>query len=79
MSNRLAFAHIAPRRDPREWMAAPAPSQGLAISALNWLRGLAAASAGEMPAAMSRDLGLPETAAAGVAFACEIERSRLRL
>jgi hypothetical protein len=32
-----------------------------------------------MPAAMARDLGLPEAATTNVAFACAVEQSRLRL
>ncbi len=77
MSNRLSFAHTAPRREPHEWM--PAPSRkGFVPAALAWLRNMAA-SGNEMPAAMRRDLGLPYAASAGVAFAAEVERSRLRL
>lgn len=77
MSNRLVFAHTAPRREPHEWMPAPAPSKGFAASAMAWLRGVA--SEGDMPASMQRDLGLPYAARSGVAFASEVERSRLRL
>ncbi len=77
MSNRLSFAHTAPRREPHEWMTAPSPSKGFATSALAWLRGVA--DMGEVPAAMRRDLGLPYAATPGVAFAAEVERSRLRL
>ncbi len=77
MSNRLVFAHTAPRREPHEWMPAPAPSKGFATTAMAWLRGVA--NSEEMPAAMRRDLGLPDAAKSGVAFASEVERSRLRL
>jgi hypothetical protein len=79
MSNRLTLALTAPRREPHEWMPAPGPAHGLAASAIAWLRDVAAADVGEMPAAMRRDLGLPDSTAAGVVFACEVERSRLRL
>jgi hypothetical protein len=47
------------------------------MAALEWLRNVAAT--GDVPAAMRRDLGLPYAASAGVAFASEVERSRLRL
>ncbi len=77
MSNRLVFAHTAPRREPHEWMPAPAPSKGFATSAMAWVRGLA--NADDMPAAMRRDLGLPYAGKSDVAFAAEVERSRLRL
>jgi len=76
MSNRLSFAHTAPRREMHEWMPAPAP-KGFATTALTWLRGMAATS--EVPAAMRRDLGLPHAEPASMGFAAEVERSRLRL
>jgi hypothetical protein len=77
MSNRLVFAHTAPRRELHEWMPAPAPSQGFATTAMAWLRGVA--NTDEIPAAMRRDLGLPYAAKSSLAFAAEVERSRLRL
>lgn len=79
MSNRLALAHVTARREPHEWMPAPAASHGLAATALRWLRDLAPTDAAEMPAAMRRDLGLPDAARANFGFASEVERSRLRL
>jgi hypothetical protein len=77
MSNRLSFAHPVTRREPHEWMQPEETRPGFAHSALDWLRGLGQSDA--MPAAMRRDLGLPEMAEDGVVFACEVERSRLRL
>jgi hypothetical protein len=79
MSNRLSFAHTAPRREPHEWMPAPARSSGIAATALRWLREVAPTDQADMPAAMARDLGLPEAATTNVAFACAVEQSRLRL
>ncbi len=79
MSNRLGFAQATPRRDPREWMPAPAPGHGVAATALRWLRDVVENGAADVPAGMRRDLGLPETAPAGMAFAYEIERSRVRV
>ncbi len=79
MSNRLGFAHAAVRHDPRDWMPAPVPAQGFVAAAVNWLRGVAGTDAHEVPASLRGDLGLPEAAPAGVVFAAEIERSRLRL
>jgi hypothetical protein len=76
MSNRLSFAHLVTRREPHEWMPA-SPAQGFADTARDWLRGFGQTEA--MPAAMRRDLGLPEMADDGVVFACEVERSRSRL
>jgi hypothetical protein len=79
MSNRLPFAHTIARRELPDWMPAPGPSQGIAATALRWLRDVAAPGQDEMPAAMARDLGLPEAAVSDVAFACAVEQSRLRL
>jgi hypothetical protein len=79
MSNRLGYAHTAPRREPREWMPAPAPRHGIAATALRWLREAMASHAIDLPAAMQRDLGLPETGPDAVVFGYEIERSRVRV
>jgi hypothetical protein len=77
MSNRLSFAHVAPRREPEEWM--PTPRHGIVATAMRWLREAVETDAHDAPAAMQRDLGLPETAPTPVAFAYEIERSRVRV
>ena len=77
MSNRLSFAHLALRRGPQEWL--PAPQPRLAVRALRWVRDAIAPTVADLPPAMQRDLGLPETAPAVVAFAYEVERSRVRV
>ena len=79
MSNRLVFAHTAARREPHEWMPAPAPRHGIAATALRWLRDAMDAGAADLPAAMRRDLGLPEIGPEAVVFGYEIERSRVRV
>jgi hypothetical protein len=76
MSNRLSFAHVAPRREPAEWLPAPSRKHGFA-AALHWLNDLASTEA--MSPAMARDLGLPVTEPGAMPFAYEIERSRVRV
>jgi hypothetical protein len=75
MSNRLSFAHVAPRREPHEWL--PAPRHGLARRALDWLNSFVETDASDLPPVMRRDLGLP--LGASPAFVYEVERSRVRL
>ena len=78
MSNRLNVAHLAPRREPHEFFAAPARRPSLTAAAVRWLRGLADSSEMALSPALRRDLGLP-AAAAPMPFAYEIERSRVRV
>jgi hypothetical protein len=78
MSNRLNLAHIAPRRDPEDWLPAPAP-RGRVTAALAWLNGLVETDAADLPAAVRRDLGLPELGTPAVSVAYEIERNRVRV
>ena len=77
MSNRLSLAHVAPRREPAEWLPQPSRAYAFAAAARRWLADLAPAEA--MSPAMSRDLGLPAAPVGNVALAYEIERSRVRV
>lgn len=78
MSNRLTLSRTTPRRDPREWLQAPARPHGL-TAAVRWLHDLAAPSSDDMPSSVRRDLGLPEQPTPSVPLAYEIERSRVRV
>jgi len=78
MSNRLGFAHLVAHREPHEFMP-QAPRQGFAATALRWLHDLADTGTDDMPGAMRRDLGLPAAATGSASFACDVERSRVRV
>ena len=76
MSNRLSFAHVVPRFEAHQFLAAPATqSRGVLAGAMGWLgRHLVAASAMALTPALRRDMGLP-----AVASGCILDAERSRL